>query len=424
MMRGAQSRRGAAYLVALLAGSIVTVTGLAALSIATSRAKDSILTDDAAEARLLATSGVEHATAAISALIAQGYDRNDLTSAFSQSVSMGSGEFAWSFTEVTGAPIDNVDGPIHLTADGSSGSARHRLRWTLVPSGLPYTCLGTAMYAGGTVAISSTGGIAADGVVGSRGDFSNLVGTVNAPVEAGGNVSGTLYLGATTSRAAVRDMPNTASTVDYYRNIGTAISYSDIPHDSGIRTLQNVLLSPTSNPFGPVNALGVYVIDLDSSRLLIRNLRVQGTLVLLRSSSDTLIGANVFMQPAHPWLATIVADGDLTFGGNGAGPNEAVLGVNLNPSGTPYQFAHDASTDDAYPGRIEGVVYATDDIAFTLLTQSFQGTIIAHDNIEVRTGASVNITYDPGVAHLPPFGFFQDEGGLAIDPASLTWTLP
>lgn len=419
-----RTRRGAAYLIALLAGSIVTVTGLAALSMATSRAKESILTDQAAEARLLAASAMEHAVGAVSAHLAAGDDRGDLVPAFKATVALNGGTLGWELTEVSGAAIDNVDGPLRLTAVGKRGAAAHQLAVMLPPSGAPYKILDTAMYAGNNIAVSSAGILTADHVVGANGDFSNAVGAVNAPVQAGGTASGTVYLGTTSSGATKHDMPSGSTTVNYYANVGTVIDRTLIPWDSGSRTLQNVLLSPTSNPFGSPNPLGVYVIDLEGNPFHIRNLRVKGTLVLLRASSDTLVGANVFMQPAYPWMATLVADGDLTFGGNGAGPNEAVLGVNLNPPGTPYLYAHDSANDDVYPGRIEGVVYASDDIVFALLTNRFKGTIIAQNSIAIRTGVTVDITYDPGVARLPPFGFFEDEGGLAIDPASLTWTLP
>ncbi len=414
-------RRGAAYLVALLAGSIVTVTGLAALSLANTRAKESILTDHEAEARLLSQSALEHAMGAITARFASGDDRHDLTSTFRKTVSLNDGRFAWRIGEVNGAAINNVDGPFLLQADGERGSADRRLEALLAPSGLPMTILDTAMYAGRHVSVSSAAFLNADHVVGAKDNFSAAAGSINADVEAGGSVSGTVYLGTTTSGADRHDLPNKPDVLNYYQGLGSTINFDAIGYDGGARTLQNVLLSPTSNPFGPTNPLGVYVIDLRGERFVVRNIRIEGTLVLLNSNAETMIGANVFMRPAYSWLPSLVVDGDVIFAGNGFGPNEATIGVNLNPTGTPYDFEHDDALDDVYPGRIEGVVYATHDIQFVLLSQSFRGTVIADHDIIIRTGATVNITYDPGVAQLPPFGFFDDQGGLALDPSTVNW---
>ena len=39
--------------------------------------------------------------------------------------------------------------------------------------------------------------------------------------------------------------------------------------------------------------------------------------------------------------------------------SEATIGVNLNPSGTPYNGSSNSTQLDLYPSRIEGLVHAT-----------------------------------------------------------------
>lgn len=418
------TRRGAAYLIALLAGTIVTITGLSALSMATSRAKETVLTDQSAGARLLAQSAFEHGLGALSAHLDSGSTRADLTASFSKTGALNDGQFEWIISELDGSAIDNTDGPILLRAKATNGQAAHVIEGILPPSGDPYDVLATGLYVGGELRLSTGSTLNSDQVVGSITEVFATNATINSPVESAYEVNGSTYLGSTTEGQPARAMPD-PSLFDYYVALGEPISIASIPPVLGTPTLQDVLLSPNSNPFGDPNPLGIYVIDCGTSDLIIRELRVFGTLVLLNSNGWTVLGNNSLIQPAYPWMPSLLVQGGITFSGTNSGPIESLIGTNLNPVHTPYNMEWDAALDDSYIGGVEGVSYITDDVTFSVLRQNIRGTMIIGGNARIQGGTTVDITYDPGVAHLPPYGFFDDtDGELALDPSTIVWELP
>lgn len=417
------TRRGTAYLIALLAGSIVTVTGLTAIGLATTRARSKAIADDAARARLMADSGLEHALSAIAAHLRSGGTRHNLIDEDWPVVTMGQGQFTWTLDALDGTPTNSDDKPIRLRVVSQHGQARHALEAAIVPSGLPMDSLDTGLYAGGSIDFAALSSLASDKVVGSVGGVSALTATITAPVESAATVGGTLYLGTTSSNVAARRLPE-PSIIDEYIKIGQTIAMADLPAITGGRALRNVLLSPGSNPFGPTNALGIYVIDLSGNRMLVDNIRIAGTLVLLNPGPNTAIGNNVLIEPAFPWMPSLLVNGDITFMGTNAGPNEATIGVNLNPPHTPFEGQYDNDTTDVYPGRLGGVAYVTGNATFALTRQNIRGSLLVGGNVRVNASVVVDIAYDPSVAFLPPLGFFEDAGGLALDPGSIAWRLP
>ncbi len=420
------TRRGAAYLIALLAGTIVTITGLSALSMATSRAKENILTDQSTEARLLAQSAFEHGLGALSAHLDSGDTRADLTSSFSKMGSLSDGQLEWTLSELDGSALDNVDGPIVLRAKASNGQATHIIRGILPPSGDPYDTLATAMYVGGELSTGTAASITADKTVGAIGDVTATGSTINAPVESSGTVSGAVFAGSTTSGADARTMPDD-TLFDYYLALGEYIDIDLLPSSAGYQAIEDVLLSPSSNPYGNVNEFGIYIIDCSAARrLIVRRTRIVGTLVILDSAmDDVIIGSETLIEPAFGWMPSLLIRGGATFMGTTLGPSESTSDVDFNPSHTPYDFGFDDDKLDVYPGRIEGLAYVSGNVTFSLPGQNFLGTIIIGGNARVSLSTPVNITYDPDVAHLPPYGFFDDtDRELALDPSTIVWELP
>lgn len=417
------SRRGAAYLVALLAGSIVTVTGLAALSMTTSRTRTTAMADHATKARSLAGTGLEHALCAVAVHIDNGGTRHDVFGAAEPSVTFGGGTFGWSMRNLDGTAVDNSDQPVLLRAKSEHGPARYAMQAILAPSGVPYDVLDTGMYAGGTINLSALSNLTSDKVVGAIGDVSAVTSTVAAPVESAGTISGVLYLDTTSSGAAQRRMPD-PSLIDYYVALGERINVGSLPTPTGAPTLQRILLSPSSNPFGSTNEHGIYILDCAGGNLVVRNLRVVGTLVLLNATGTVAIGNKVLLQPAHDWMPSLLVQGNITFQGNITNLSESDLGINLNPAHTPFGFQTDSDTSDDYVSRITGVSYASGNATFSLVRQRFAGTFIAGGDIRIQGAVSVDINYDPSVATLPPYGFFEDTGGLAIDPSTVVWSTP
>ncbi len=421
------SRRGAAYLIALLAGSIVTVTGLAALSMTTSRARTTAMADHAARARVLAGTGLDHAMCAIAAHLDNGGTRTDLFGSAEPSISMGGGTFGWSMRRLDGSSMSNSDEPIVVRAKAQHGDARYGLHAVLAPSGVPFDTLDTGMYAGGEISLGTLASLTSDKIVGSIGDITlGLTATGNAPLESAGSIGGlgaVTYVGSKTNGATERRIPDSA-LIDYYVTLGERISLGSLPLTSGAPTLERVLLSPSSNPYGSTNELGIYIIDCAGGNFVARSIRVVGTLVLLNATGMVSVGGNTLLEPAYDWMPSLLVQGNLIILSNNTGPSEASIGLNLNPPHTPYQYSSDSAIDDVYPGTIRGVSYASGDVTFVGTRQNFAGTLISGRNIRIQGGVTVAITYDPGVATLPPYGFFDDAGGLAIDPSTIAWRLP
>lgn len=417
------SRRGAAYLVALLAGSIVTVTGLAALSMTTSRARTTSMADHAARARSLTRSGMEHAKCAIATHLDNGGTRHTIFGAAEPSVTFGGGTFGWSLRKMDGTAVDNSDQPVLLRAKSEHGPARYAMQAILAPSGVPYDVLDTGLYVSGELRLNTTGALTSDKVVGSITEVFATTAVIDAPVESAGSVHGALYLGTTSPNVAARRMPD-PSLIDYYVALGERINLGSLPTTAGAPTLERVLLSPSSNPFGNTNELGIYIIDCAGGNLVVRNLRVAGTLVLLNATGTAVMGQKALLQPAYDWMPSLLVQGNLTFQGTILGPSEADLGVNLNPPHTPFGFQYDADLADDYAARITGVSYISGDAAFTLPRQNIAGTMIVGGTARIYAGVIVDITYDPSVATMPPYGFFEDTGGLAIDPSTVVWSTP
>ncbi|MFI4882916.1 MAG: hypothetical protein ACIAQU_10070 [Phycisphaerales bacterium JB064] len=418
------TRRGAAYLVALLAGSIVTVTGLAALSMTTTRARTAALADQASSARTLARSGMDHALCAISAHLDGGGTRSNIFGAASPSVTMGGGTFGWSLARMDGSALGNTDEPIVVRAKAQQGQARYALQGTLAPSGTPFDVLDTGMYVRDDIILGTLSNLTSDKVVAAGDDISANTATVSAPIEAGGQVSGALFLGSTASGAAERRAPD-ESLIDHYVSLGQRIDVTSLPVSGSSRVLESVLLSPASNPYGATNPYGIYILDADDTKLHVRNVRVSGTLVIVDAEwDDVIIGSGVLLQPAFDWMPSLIVDGGVTFMGSSSGPSESTLGLNLNPAHTPYLLESDADTSDSYPGRIEGVSYISGDAVFAYPRQNIYGTMIIGDDAIIYGSTTVSITYNPRVATMPPVGFFEDEGGLALDPSSIVWRIP
>jgi hypothetical protein len=130
------------------------------------------------------------------------------------------------------------------------------------------------------------------------------------------------------------------------------------------------------------------------------------------------------MQPAFDWMPSLLVQGGVSFMGTASGPDEASLGVNLNPPATPYNYGSDSDTSDAYPAGIEGVSYIAGEVTFSLPRQIIRGAMVITGNARVGSSVVLDVAHDPGVATLPPYGFFEDAGGLAVDPASVVWGLP
>ena len=172
-----------------------------------------------------------------------------------------------------------------------------------------------------------------------------------------------------------------------------------------VRNIDRVLLSPTNNPYGELNDSGIYVIDCAYQKVVIRNSRVFGTLVLLNPASSTVLGDDspLVMSPAKDVYPTLlVENGEITINPSLSGLQESLLNVNFNPPDAPYgDFASNSELTDTFPSMVRGLVFCEEDI--TLENLSVSGTVIGVKDIFIRE--SFSMEWDNRFYRNPPPGF-------------------
>ena len=177
-----------------------------------------------------------------------------------------------------------------------------------------------------------------------------------------------------------------------------------------VRAIDQVLLSPNNNPYGEeTNPEGIYVIDMQSQRLVVRNCRVYGTLVILNpdSASEVGDGSALSMSPAVAHYPVLIIAGDACQINPGSvALVESAVQVNLNPPDAPYEsVGSDTDLDDTFPTSFRGLIYGSHKL--NLRNVSVEGAIISGHDIDIR--GDFSMTYDSRFYRNPPPGFSGPE---------------
>ena len=192
------------------------------------------------------------------------------------------------------------------------------------------------------------------------------------------------------------------------------------------RVVHREVLSPTNNPYGAgiTNPQGIYVIDCAGKRIVVKDCRIVGTLVLIdQEESDSRIRGSINWEPAVfsddpsvPNLPLLLSDKHLRFSTSADDLSEELININFNPPGVPYAGSQDFDKADAYPSILKGIVYTKKKVKVESDLR-IHGALVAHDNIE-PTGANINATYEPIYYwyNAPPG--FQDNTIMEIVPGS------
>jgi hypothetical protein len=238
---------------------------------------------------------------------------------------------------------------------------------------------------------------------------------IYAQVEAGNAISGEFYSGKRTVGITPRTMPD-GSVFDTYIADGTAINIGAIPSSAGKATIQDVVLSPISNPYGAVvNEDGIYVIDCGGATLMIQNCRIVGTLVLLNPSSSSAVRESVSWEPAVANYPALLVAGTMGFAFASTPLSESARAVNFNPAGAPYGTVEDDDLLDTYPSLIKGLVYVSGDVA-TSNQCAFNGVVVV--GVTLSATGSLDLTYQQTFLGNPPPGF-GEAPRMVISPG--TW---
>ncbi|HVT79557.1 MAG TPA: hypothetical protein VHM90_02780 [Phycisphaerae bacterium] len=400
--------KGSVYIAILGLSVLVAVIGLGGIALSRAQARARDLQADTDEARAYAVDAIELARTIINA---DPNWRTDYSNGnWFTSQPWGNGSFTLNVTDPAGA-LNNADtDPVVVTGTGAKGLALQKIQVTMAPVLTPYSCMYTSACAGGPISLGNTSISGAGSLISSLVAISASGASVYPNAESAGTVSGTSFYGTTTSLASPRTLPP-ATVFDYYNANGTAIPYSSL---GGGGTLQNCLLSPTSNPYGATNAKGIYIINCNFQNLTITNCRIVGTLLLLNASNVT-IQPKINWTPAVANLPCLLVQGSITIKTDTTTLNEGGPIPNLNPASTPYPYPNGASnttTTDTYPSIIDGLVY----VSGNLTTQSNPSI----DNLIVAGtwNASGTLTLNPQaiLQSNPPPGFRTVN--MAVSPGS------
>ncbi len=370
------------YLTVLSVCMIVTVIGIGALLVVRQQRLAATALDDAADARVAARSGIEMARYLIVP------DPNWRTTHTSGTW----GSYSFRNRQCTIAVTDPVDGNLSnclsdkvvVTSTGTSGSARQIMQTTLVAQITPLSCLGAALTVNGTASIGGT--VSTDQLFSCNSSVSGA-GTVDSNMEATSN-SISQGAGSRNVISTSRLMP--ASTAfDYYITFGTPIDINSVPISGTARKMKAPLLNATTNPFGPTNALGIYVIDCGGQKLQIQDATIAATLVVLNPGAGSNLTSAIDWSPPSPNMPCLMVRGACSF------------------------------TQNAYPSVIRGLVYCSSDVSVTTGC-TFNGPVIVGGNLTVPSGGGMMIGYDPTCYNSPPQGFYVLP--VPMKPTSGTWT--
>ena len=402
-------RGGYLYLSVLAVATMVSITGFAALVIARNQLRTAQANQAWHQTRLLAQSGVEQAAALINT---NPNWQTDYLVGAERSTSLSQSTMGWRL-------FNTVPGELRLDGIGRGRDATCVLSVIIRPVGAGF--LDSALLAASSIAVKASGDVifATGGPISTNGALQNS-GSITADVEAATR-SGNMPSGTVTVPGPIRSLPDPNTVFDYYVANGTSIAAGLLPNAGTELELRSLLLSPFSNPFGPTNPQGIYVIDCQGQDLTVRSCRVVGTLVLLNSGEVEVRDA-INWEPALANYPALIAHGSLRMRYADAPLSEANLSANFNPPGTPYQGGTDVDTSDTYPSAMAGIFYCTGDLRFdgdvADNIQAIQGLVIAGGACTVEKRAQAHITFDPGYRQFPPPGF-QQPPSPAISPG--TW---
>lgn len=413
-------RRGSTYVLVLGTAMLVTVIGLSTLLVTRIEARSSRTTNDMAEARLYAQSAIDMGLF----WIKQDADWRTTygEGAWATDQVIGSGTFTLIANDLgseadiaIAAPGDSVK----LTGIGMKGDARHKTEVTLEANlDTPFTCLEVALHAGNDLSFNSAT-VQCDQTISANNSVNESGSIINADVEAVNAINGTGYTGTQTTGITPRTMPDPSTVFDFYIANGTAIDINAMPKAGGKRVIDDVVISPASNPYGPTtNAQGIYIIDCAGQVIYMHGCRIVGTLVLLNPGSGSALGRSnaVNWEPAVPNYPALLVSGDMKISAVSSVLNETSGSGSFNPPGTPYEGVEDTDTADSYPSVIKGLVYVSGNM--TISNNSvFDGVVVVGNTF--TCSADPDLTYQPTFLNDPPPGFgTASTGVMTITPGS------
>jgi hypothetical protein len=422
--RRARRRNGAAYLLVLSAGMLLSVIGIGIVTASRAATRAAGQEADLTEAALLAEAGVEWGMAAVAANAAgwrTAYTHNVEVPA----KTVGRGTVTFKLVDaLDGSLSNNAADAVRLYGIGRVGSATRVYRVQLSGTGATLDVLKAPAHAGGGLTVNGnvtvTGGpLSANGLL-KVATGKVVTGDVQGTsLQMDGTVSGTQ-----TTLAAALPMPQ-AAAFDTYKAAATVI-----PYPAG-GSIAKKVLSPGTNTVSAaagLNANGVYYIAVPAGQTLsITSSRLVATLVVELGTGASVVTSAAFAwdppRADYPALVIKGTTGTVTLGGINGTLSEATSAANYNPAGTPSPYvggSTDSLNDDTYPAELHGLVHVVGSAVTTAIgaNLTLKGSVLADGAMTVAAGA--RLTADPTLAASPPAGYTAVTS-MVPDAASWRW---
>lgn len=357
MSKQLSNRQGAVYVAVLMASLIVASLAMSSALVAYRLTRVERDEGNLRRAQLLADSGLEWAVASINqnpnwrTTLANNVD--------TAPTAIDSGTVTYRVIDPDGNLSDRSLDTCDLLVTARVDGAAHAWRCGLEPAGTAVNCLNYSVASTDNIALNFFGVWSSDQTYASSGNistaaiFSNLTANCNAA----GSISGSI-VGTQSSLPVALEMPDVVA-MEYYVRAGSKLSVATLPLVNGDRVLSAALLSSTANTVtGQVNSKGIYIIDGGGGGLLLRNSRLQATLVVQNASRLTIDSA-VFWEAPQGQLPCLLADCPVTLDIQRNALQESAIGINLNPASTPYRGRSDSNTTSRYPSQLRGLFFTT-----------------------------------------------------------------
>jgi hypothetical protein len=399
-------RRGGIYVFVLGSALLVMTIGLTSLLAARGQGRYAADEKDLVRARFIAQSGIELQMLAI------GKD-HAWRSSYGEGLWAANQPLDGGFVSLYGSDPYDADpssggfDPIVLSASARYGAARYMLSVQLIAPAQPLELLSTGVHATGPIQVKSGTTTVIGGPLSTNGN-ARIDGTLEGDLHAATRSGSGTVTGTSTVPAPAKPSPPSTVVNDYIA-LSTALPSSP--------TLERVVLSPASNPYGAANANGVYRL-VSATDVTVRNLRVHGTLIIRAIGKKVILENSVFLQSYRAdYPALLIEAKDIQFNQDASARlSENALNTNFNPAGTPYNGVADTDQLDLYPCEIRGFVHVIGDLETTMPFR-LRGVLFCSGTI--KTSDTAEFIRDPRLYVNPPVGYIEPG---PMKPQSPTWT--
>ena len=409
-------RFGSTYLAVMSVSLIVSMIAFGGIQVSRVRLRRAQHEADLRQARMLAVSAVEAASAVIS------YDTPLLTNwrettphdRETGTTTLGSGSIAFRLVDPDGDLNDDSTDRVFVYGYGRVGDAL----WiekaeARLDTGRPISGLQYAIHCRNTMTVKSGSSLEVTGSPASTdshfilNNSSHIVGdAIGRRLTGLGTVEGSF-----TSSDTPRGFPS-RTVVDFYKSRATTVDASG--------TISGGVLGTMNNDFGAsVNPDGLYYIDTGGADITFDNLRLSGTLVV-DAGLGTITFKECLLEPSRDDFPTLILIGNVRFSANQSVIIENQAGRSLNPIGSPYLGQEDSDQSDQFPVLVKGLVHIVGSLEIASSFTAFRGTLL----VEGPACVSLSCTIEslPGLTRNPPIGYSETTNTTQMIVSRGSWS--